>query len=144
MKAYKGVLILVVYTMIMGACTVENKRINQEDPLVLLTSHSWQLIEEKGLDLPKESLPSNVIHLKEDGKIVYYEDSEKSKEFIVNRWKLSEDKTKVIEILPDDSKVESEIVVLDKDMLKWKYKESDGLGGENLVVETYRRYKQQQ
>jgi hypothetical protein len=106
----------------------------------LLTAHKWQLTFEKGLNLPSESLADNIIELAPNGELVYYENREKVNLFTKNRWELSKDGKKIIEILPDDSRIESEIVELTNNVLKLTYKESDGLGGTIQVVEQYEKF----
>ncbi|GAB4402121.1 MAG: hypothetical protein OHK0053_25750 [Microscillaceae bacterium] len=106
----------------------------------LLTAHKWQLVKEEGLNLPSEALQDNIIEMTPQGDLVYYEGKEEISVFTKNRWKLSPDEKKVIEILPDGSTIESEIIEITPQTLKLRYHEEDGLGNNNTIIEQYQRY----
>lgn len=106
----------------------------------LLTAHKWQLTYETGLNLPSESLQDNIMELAPNGELIYYEDREKVNLFTKNRWELSDDGQKIIEILPDGNRIESEIVEVSDKILKLTYEEPDGLGGTTKVIEKYERF----
>lgn len=106
----------------------------------LLTAHKWQLTYEKGLNLPAESLPDNIIELAPNGDLVYYENREEVNIFTRNQWKLADDGTKIIEILPDGSHTESKIMEITENTLTLTYSEPDGLGGTVQVIEKYEKF----
>ncbi len=106
----------------------------------LLTAHKWQLTYEKGLNLPAESLLDNIIELAPNGELVYYENREEVNVFTRNKWKLADDGTKIIEILPDGSHTESTIAEITENTLTLTYTEPDGLGGTVRVIEKYEKF----
>jgi hypothetical protein len=89
------------------------------------------------MNLKSELLADNVIELKKNGSWVYYDDVKNQKIFTQNRWQLSADHKKLIEILANDIKIEREIVEINSNNLKIRHFEPDGLGGKVSVTETY-------
>ena len=132
----------VVGIILMSSCKkIENK---PKDTISLLTAHKWQLVDESGWNLPKESLGNNIIELKNDGGLVYYDNKEGSNDiFLVNKWSLSSDKKRIIETLPDDSKTETEIVEVTDNTLRIRYKDANHLGEPMTIEETYQKFKKQ-
>lgn len=106
----------------------------------ILMSQPWQLIEEQGLNLAKETLADNIIEFDEKGSLIYYLGRDEMKVFTENKWKLSADQKQVIETLPDDSEIRCTIVQLNANKLVLQYKEQNGSGDWMSVTETYQRY----
>lgn len=139
MKKYKLALFF-LFMISVSACQMDEAR--PVSIVDMLTDTKWQLIEETGLNLPKESLNDNIIELSPDGQLIYYLDKKNVNVFTKNEWKLSADQKKIVESLPDGTEVESEILVLNENILKVRYQESDGLGGYVVVTETYQKFVQ--
>lgn len=136
------ILTLILAGIFATSCQEEEQQ--PKDTTTLLTAHKWQLVEESGLNLPKESLGDNIIELKNDGGLVYYEQEDDTENvFQENKWTLSDDEKKIIEILPDDSKNESEIVEINDKTLKIRYTEANPGGELMTVIETYRKFTKQ-
>lgn len=133
----KKTLFVIFSVLVLTNCNQSAEPVNK---LSLLTSHKWQLVSESGLNLPAESLNDNIIELKKNGAFVYYENKLAKGVFTENKWQLSPDEKKLIEILPDNKKIESEIVELSANTLKVRYTEPDGLKGMNTVEETYVKF----
>ncbi|MCU0444314.1 MAG: hypothetical protein MUE85_05300 [Microscillaceae bacterium] len=132
-------LITVAILAFLSSCQqVEN---NPQDPKALLSSTKWQLTAESGLNLAADFLADNIIELKDNGNLVYYDKAEKLKIFTETRWRLTEDKKKLVEILPDGTQIQSEIVELNDTTLKLRYEEPTGNGGKSLVTETYTSFR---
>ncbi len=106
----------------------------------VLMSHPWQLIEEEGLNLAKETLADNIIEFDEENSLVYYLGRDDMKVFTENKWKLSSNQKNIIETLPDDTEIRCSIVQLNPEKLVLQYRERDGHGGWMSVKETYQRY----
>ena len=141
-RQYLTIFTIVFGLVIMGACKKIEKK--PKDTVALLTAHKWQLVEETGWNLPKESLRNNIIELKNDGGLVYYENIEGSQDiFLINKWSLSPDKKTIIETLPDDSKTKTEIVEVTDNTLKIRYKDSNHLGEPTMIEETYQKFIKQ-
>jgi hypothetical protein len=132
-------LVIISTFAFLSACQqVEN---NPQDPKALLSSTKWQLTAESGLNLASDFLADNIIELKDNGNLVYYDKDKKLKVFTETRWRLTEDKKKLVEILPDGTQIQSEIVELSHNTLKLRYEEPTGNGGKSLVTETYTSFR---
>jgi hypothetical protein len=132
-------LVIISILALLSACQqVEN---NPQDPKSILSSTKWQLTAESGLNLASDFLADNIIELKNNGNLVYYDKAEKLKVFTETRWRLTEDKKKLVEILPDGTQIQSEIVELSLHTLKLRYEEPTGNGGKSLVTETYTSFR---
>lgn len=139
MKKYIVTLALIA-TFFLGSCAGNYEQAKSIS--YLLTAHKWQLVEETGLNLPKGALGDNIIELSHEGELIYYNDAEKVTRFTKNKWFLSKDEKKIIEIYPDESEIETEIVSIDNQTLKLKYLELNGNGEPVTVLTTYRKFEQ--
>ncbi len=143
MKYYLPTLSISCIFIILGLFSCNQQAQAPKNLSELLTAHKWQLTFEEGLNLPSESLRDNIIELAPSGELIYYEDKEKVNLFTKNRWEISKDGQKIIEILPDGSRIESKIIEVSDKVLKLTYEEPDGLGGIIKVIERYEKFTPQ-
>jgi hypothetical protein len=131
--------LIITFAVLLHTTACNTKReIKVED---VLTSTKWQMTDEKGLNLQDEALTNNIIEFTKKGSLIYYEDKENVNKFTETQWRLSRDENKIIEVLSDNSEIESEIVEINKNRLRLKYHDEDEMGKVTTVIETYEKFE---